>query len=154
MNEADQQTARAPFVGTWHLVSQHSHFPDGRIEPSRGEGAIGVLMYDADGNVSVQLMRTDARAAEFTDLRTVETAFEGYLGYFGTYEVDQVAGVVNHRVLGASYPAFRGTIQRRQFRFESNGNSLILEAAIPADKTIRVLVWRKNLTPNPSAASG
>lgn len=32
----------------------------------------------------------------------VRAAFQGYFGYFGTYAVDAKAGVVTHRVDGAS----------------------------------------------------
>jgi hypothetical protein len=76
-------------VGTWQLISQGTQYPDGRIEASRGENPQGILMYDALGNMSVQLMRTDHRAADYTDLAQIATAFEGYHAYFGTYDVEE-----------------------------------------------------------------
>jgi hypothetical protein len=130
------------FVGTWRLVSQHTHFPDGRVVPSRGDGALGILMYDAQGNMAVQLMRTDDQAADYTDLTDLATAMEGYLGYFGTYQVDEAAQVITHRVLGASFVGYRRSLQRRTFEF-SEPDTLTLTAAVPRDGSVRVLVWRR-----------
>ena len=39
----------------------------------------------------------------------------GFLAYFGTYTVDEKAGVVVHHVEGASFPNWIGTDQRREF---------------------------------------
>jgi hypothetical protein len=141
MSDAEQ------FVGTWQLVSQHTVFLDGQAEPSRGEGALGVLMYDAHGNMAVQLTRSDARAADFTDMSSFEHAMEGYLGYFGRYEVDEQQGVIRHRVIGASYVGYRGSIQRRFYHF--HGDKLTLKGINPADGTTRVLVWKRITTREP-----
>lgn len=130
----------APFVGTWLLMSQRTHFPDGRIEPSRGDTPRGMLVYDAAGNMSVQLMRTDQDAGRFHDLRDVETALDGYLGYFGRYTVDAAGGVVTHHVMGASYPDYIGATLKRLFALE--GDMLTLRAAAE-DGSSRVLVWRR-----------
>lgn len=129
------------FIGTWLLVSQHSLYPDGRRQPSRGDQPAGILIYDRAGNMAVQLMRTDARAGEYTDLGALETAMEGFLAYFGRYEVDAARQIVRHRIIGASYPPYRGTIQIRRYTF--GGDTLTLEAASPLDRSTRVLVWRR-----------
>lgn len=134
-----------PFAGSWRLVSQHSLYPDGRTEPSRGDNAEGMIMYDAAGNMAVQLMRTDGRAAEFTDLSALETAMQGYLAYYGRYEVDapqdERQGVVRHFVTGASYFGFRNTVQVRHYEF--SGDTLTLKAKSSFDDSIRLLVWQR-----------
>ena len=131
----------SPFVGTWRLVSQHSLYPDGSTEPSRGDGADGIIMYDAAGNMAVQLMRTDETAREFTNLAELRTAMQGFLAYYGRYEVDESAGVVRHFVTGSSYFGFRGTTQVRQFEF--SGDTLTLKAKSSFDDSLRLLVWRR-----------
>jgi hypothetical protein len=128
----------ASFVGTWLLLSQHTIYPDGRVEMTRGESPRGVLMYDALGNMSVHLMRTDADARQYTDLASFETAMEGYHAYFGTYEVSEAEGVVRHTVLGAAYPPYRGSVQVRHYAFDGDHLTLTVHAS---DGTRRVIAW-------------
>ena len=134
-----------PFVGTWRLVSQHSLYPDGRVVPSRGDNADGIIMYDAAGNMAVQLMRTDEHATDFTDLADLKTAMQGFLSYYGRYEIEEAGndtvGVVRHMVTGSSYFGFRGTTQVRQYEFE--GETLTLKAKSSFDDSTRLLVWRR-----------
>ena len=130
-----------PFVGSWRLVSQHSLYPDGRIEPSRGEKADGIIMYDAAGNMAVQLMRTDEHATDFTDLSDPKTAMQGFLAYYGRYEVDEAAGVVRHFVTGSSFFDYRGITLERVYKFE--GDTLTLKAQSNFDDSTRLLVWRR-----------
>ncbi|MDX1994076.1 MAG: lipocalin-like domain-containing protein [bacterium] len=129
------------FIGTWLLVSQDSHYPDGRVVPSRGEQPAGILIYDGAGNMAVQLMRTDERAGDYRDVSELRTAMEGYHAYFGTYEVDEAAGVVRHHVIGSAFPPYRGSVQVRAYRFD--GDTLTLTAQAPHDETRRVLIWRR-----------
>ena len=134
-----------PFVGTWRLLSQHSLYPDGRREPSRGEKAEGIIMYDAAGNMAVQLMRVDERATEFTNMAELPTAMQGFLAYYGRYEVDvpqdEHTGVVRHYVTGSSYFGFRNTLQVREYEFA--GDTLTLKAKSSFDDSLRLLVWQR-----------
>src|SRR4051794_126938 len=100
---------QSPFAGTWRLVSQHALYPDGRIELARGENPDGIIMYDTAGNIAVQLMRTDERAAEFSDMLDLEKALQGFLAYYGRYEVDEGACIIRHFVTGSSCFAYRDT---------------------------------------------
>lgn len=129
------------FIGTWRLISQNTHHPDGSITPSRGEQPAGILMYDAAGNMSVQLMRTDDQAQAFTDMQALTTAMDGFLAYFGTYEVDEARQLMMHHLTGASYFGYRGTTQIRQYEF--NGDLLTLKALAPDGVSLRVLIWQR-----------
>jgi hypothetical protein len=131
----------SPFVGTWQLVSQQTLYPDGTTVPSRGENAMGVIMYDQAGNMAVQLMRTDEHATDYTDMTDLKSAMAGFLSYFGRYEVDEEQHKVQHHILGASYFGYRGTTQTRTYEF--SGNELILQAQSPLDNSTRVLRWRR-----------
>lgn len=133
------------FIGTWRLLSQGTQYPDGSIEPSRGENPQGILMYDALGNMSVQLMRTDERAGDYTDLSQIATAFEGYHAYFGTYEVDETEKIVRHHIIGAAYLPYRGTVQIRHYEFLGEAHHQLILKAVGADGTIRILVWERVL---------
>jgi hypothetical protein len=131
----------SPFVGTWTLVSQHSLYPDGTTKPSRGDNAEGIIMYDRAGNMAVQLMRTDEHATEYTDLADLQTAMQGFLSYYGRYEVDEQERIVRHIVRGASYFGFRDTVQVRHYEF--SGDTLTLRAKSSFDDSTRLLVWRR-----------
>jgi hypothetical protein len=135
-------TASTAFIGTWKLLSQHTHFPDGQIVPSRGEDAVGVLMYDTAGNMAVQLMRTDDHAGDYNDMRDLTTAMDGYIGYFGTYEIDTAAQVITHRARGSSFFGYRNSVQRRHYLFSDDGRTLTLSAEAN-DGSRRVLVWER-----------
>ncbi|MFO7320245.1 MAG: lipocalin-like domain-containing protein [Chloroflexota bacterium] len=131
----------SPLVGTWFLVAQYSLSSDGARLNSRGENPAGILMYDNDGNMSVQLMRTDERAAEYTDLSDLRTAMEGYHAYFGRYEVDEAQKLVRHHVTGSAYPDYRGTTQIRYYELE--GNTLTLRGEADTTRPARVMVWQR-----------
>ncbi len=130
---------RDRLIGTWLLVSQHTQYPDGRVVVTRGAAPRGVLMYDALGNMAVQLMRTDAQAGDYTDLTQLRTAMEGYHAYFGTWDLDEAAGIVRHHVIGAAYPPYCGTTQVRHYALEGDRLTLRVEA----ETETRLLVWRR-----------
>ena len=44
------------FIGTWRLVSLEIRGPDGEVMYPMGQNPRGVLMYDANGEMAVQLM--------------------------------------------------------------------------------------------------
>jgi len=129
------------FVGSWRLVSQHSLYPDGRTFPSRGDGADGILMYDANGMMAVQLVRTDQHAALFRNIATLDTSLKGFLAYFGWYEVVESAQEVHHYVQRSSYPGFVGRTLIRTYRFEAD--RLVLTAKSPTDESVRELAWAR-----------
>lgn len=135
-------TIREQLIGTWRLISQHTEFPDSSIEATRGENPTGLLMYDTQGNMTVQLMRTDEKSGQHHDLRKPETFIQEYHAYFGTYSVHEDKSEVHHHIIGAAFPDYRGTTQIRPFSLE--GDMLTLRV-FATDDTIRVLVWQRLL---------
>jgi Lipocalin-like domain len=138
-----------PFVGTWRLVSMESRDEAGHVQYPLGRDVAGQLSYDADGNVSAVVARADMPPFASDDLRRgtdaeVRTAFEGFLGYFGTYSVDWAAGTVTHHVSSASFPNWAGTEQVRYFRAE--GRRLALSAppiSVSGRQLTATLVWER-----------
>ena len=111
-------------VGTWALVATEWRRADGRHANPFGDGAIGVLTYDAAGYMTAQVMRRDRPALPPETPATLDAAFAsaaaGFLAYFGTYEVDADASVVTHSVLASSFPPWVGGAHRRRFSVEGN----------------------------------
>jgi Lipocalin-like domain len=88
-------------VGSWRLVSYEDRDADGAVVYPYGRSPAGLLVYDATGHMAIQIMKEPPPdvAADDWDKFTVEekvALYEGYVAYFGRYEVDTTRGVVIH----------------------------------------------------------
>jgi len=123
--QQSSRKAKDPFVGTWKLVSYEvgaSH-PMGRV-------AVGLLTYDANGRMSMQVMRSDRpkfRASggkeggyEAGTAEEVMSAYRGYIAYFGSYDVNEKGGVVTHHIEGSLFPNWVGRDQIEFFKISGN----------------------------------
>lgn len=128
-------TDRDRFVGHYRLASRERLNDQNEWVPSEGRmgrDAVGMITYSADGHMTVQIMRRD-RPAFAAGTRAdgtpdeVRAAFDGYLAYFGTYEVDEEEGAVTHQLEGALYPNWLGAGLKRFYAF--SGNRLTLTVA-------------------------
>jgi hypothetical protein len=139
------------FVGVWRLVTSEFKLADGNTVYPYTEGAIGMLIYDENGYMSAQGMRPDRSFFVSGDLRNgtpeeINEAFNGYLAYFGKYEVNEQEGTVTHQIKGALFPNWVGQDQKRFFEF--SGNRLTLKTPpIPAAGTtvVGILVWEREI---------
>lgn len=118
------------FVGTWDLVSLEAKSSNGETEYSFGKDPFGRLMYDADGHMSVVVMRRGRSKFASGDLLTgtseeIREAFEGFEAYCGTYEIDAQKGTLTHHIIGSRLPTYEDTHQLRHFRIEENRMTLI-----------------------------
>src|ERR1700678_817772 len=97
------QALREQFIGTWKLVSIES-------EESRlfGDRPVGIMIYDAPGTVAVKIMRTPrpipAGGPAFPPAKEVQVAYKGYYAYYGTWEVDELKGIITHHLEGSLRP--------------------------------------------------
>ena len=136
-----------PFIGTWRLVSAEYRYADGHVVEYLGANPLGVLTYDAFGNMAVQLMRRDRPAFASGDrlggaLNEIKAAFEGYHAYFGTFTVDEKAGIVTHHIQGCSFPNWVGVDQKRFFDLEGNRLNLRTPPLLMhGDQAVGYLIW-------------
>jgi hypothetical protein len=99
-------TLREQLIGTWKLVS-HPYYP----------GAVGRLLYAADGQMCVTIMRPDrlkfSTASPFGGSTAEEraAAAAGYFNYCGSYHVNDEKGIVTDRVELSLFPNWVGTEQ-------------------------------------------
>jgi Lipocalin-like domain len=146
------ETAGAPqIVGTWRIVSIDTSTATG--EPRKkwmGEKPDGVLMYDGNGSMSVQLVKDPRpRFAEGNhEKATTEEkvgAFDGYYAYFGRYEIDAASSTVTHFVRGSLLADEEvGVTYKRRFRLD--GDRLELTTAPFAEggeQRVNRLVWER-----------
>lgn len=140
---------RDHLVGVWKLVASEFKRSDGEIAYPYGKNAVGMLIYDVSGNMSVQFMRPDRPFFVSGDLREgtpaeINAAFNGYVAYFGKYEVDAEEGTITHCIKGSLFPNWAGQNQKRFF--ELCDNRLTLKAVpIRAEGAMitSILVWER-----------
>jgi hypothetical protein len=131
---AAAQVTAADFVGTWELASIESPMPNGNWGPASLPMAgtpVGIIMYDALGNMAVQIT---------TEPRGVETPADqpeivnGYVAYYAKYEVNAGAGTVTHHRRSHINSAFASLSVVRYFEFA--GDTLTLTVA--PDRNLRL----------------
>jgi hypothetical protein len=141
--------AKQSFVGVWDLVSFEARLSDGRVITPLGEDAVGRVIYDADGRMSVQIMRRDRPAFASGDMlkgesEEVRAAFEGYIAYSGTYEVREDDACVLHRVEASLFPNWIGGEQVRFFEFPDGRLKLSTPSLVyGGGETTSVLIWER-----------
>ena len=131
-------------IGTWRLLSYETVEANGRRGRPYGE-AVGRLSYDANGNMSGQVMRPGRARVELGDgnAQQVRAAYVGYIAYFGRYDVASDGQSVVHHVEGSLNPAWVGGDQARGIRFD--GNRLVLTVDVHKGGGIvhHVLTWER-----------
>jgi hypothetical protein len=133
--QAPKQFARRSmsdeFVGAWKLISYERRTAAGEVSYPMGQNPVGRLTYDALGRMSAQIMRPDRPkpqgvASASWSAEEKAAAFDGYIGYYGTFTVSETERVVIHHVEASLYPHWVGSDQRRMYEF--SGSQLILRA--------------------------
>ncbi len=93
----------------------------------RGANPKGIIYYGPHGEMAVQIApdvrRPRAGAAMTPD--EAFTAVKDYIAYFGTYTVDEAAGIVTHHRHDSLQPGDKDDLVRR---YELNGDRLVLRA--------------------------
>ena len=149
IEEKPRSTLREKFVGTWTLKSFEFRLSDGTVTNPMGKEATGMLMYDAHGHMSAQMMRTGRPIFASGDQQKgtpeeIKAAFEGYIAYFGDYVIDVDEKAVIHRTKGAMFPNMVGQDQKRFYEF--SGNRLTL-TTVPIQfggvQITGVLTWER-----------
>jgi catechol 1,2-dioxygenase len=120
-------------IGAWRLVHFVRIKADGAREYPFGEDAIGYIYYSEAGVMAVQISRKSRD--EVKDLARLK---QGYLAYFGRYEIDPEKQVVRHFVEGEIFPGGHPAVLERNYRFE--GDFMTLR---PVDETRRELLWQR-----------
>lgn len=119
---------RARLIGAWHMVSMEEQAPDGTLSHHADRAAM--LVYTADGHVSVQVMYP---ASEIASTANSPYSQAGYEASFGSYDVDEQAHIVTHHVQGALGRALVGKSLPRVMQFSADGH-LTLRSARPEER--------------------
>ena len=122
-------------VGTWSLLS-YIEVPIGGEDSlfPMGKAPYGVLMYSADGYMSVQIAKNDRLLYKSNDklMATHEemvSSLQGYMAFSGRYKVDNNNAIVSYIIKSSLYPNWKNQVQRRKIDFE--GDILYLKSTEP-----------------------
>jgi Lipocalin-like domain len=114
---------RKRLIGAWKLL-RFEVLVDGKLLHPYGERPIGRLTYDEAGRMSAHVMKP-GRKSSITDPLAVTSAScdelrqiaDGYVGYYGTFTLDEESKTVIHHVESCTLPAWVGTDQTRHYQF-------------------------------------
>jgi hypothetical protein len=136
------------FIGTWKLVSHQLKTLDNQIDYPFGRDAIGYLMYNNDGYMSVAIMTANRPLFKSEDIKAGTpdekiSIADTHVSYCGQYEVQD--NKVIHHVKVSSFPNWTDTSQERIFKFE--GNRLILSVSDPVliagKQQVGLVTWER-----------
>lgn len=119
--EKSQAELRKPFIGSWKLVSI-----TGGANPGARGTSTGMIIYDAHGYMAAQI-QPDRKRATYTGTPTAEQLADrarGYTAYFGTYTIDEKAGIVTHHRQGQLDSGDVNFV--RKYQFIDGGNRIVL----------------------------
>lgn len=135
------------FIGTWRLISCELKNSEGKINYPMGKDAIGYIMYNHDGYMSVAFMSSNRRPFESGDIfggsiEEKESAIDTYVSYCGKYDISE--GYVVHHIEVSLFPNWIGTGKKRKYQFE--GNRLILSTdplIVKGQEVEALLIWER-----------
>lgn len=140
----------AAFIGSWELISFTETLKDGRSVEPMGHNPLGLLLYTEDGFVSAQLSSEDSGQRTPSSAHRSQPAAEScgtpnsYIGYSGTFTVNETLHEVVHYPTVAHDTKLLGSALRRTFVFDMD--RLLLKASTPETGELIVeaqLVWRR-----------
>ena len=141
---APAQTAK-DLIGVWTLVSDENVRADGSRVQVMGANPQGLLIFDADGRYSLQLLRPNR--PKFASNNRMEgtaeenkAAVQGANPHWGTYSVNESDRTIDFKIEHAFFPNWEGTEQKRPFTL--TGDQLRYTATASTGGTAE-LVWRR-----------
>jgi hypothetical protein len=145
------------FIGTWRMTEFKAVTGTGQVVYPFGTDARGLLTYTDEGRMWGVIWKSNRQPFAVNDQQrgTPEeytAAVQSYIQYFGTFDVDQDAGVINHRLEQSIFPNWNGTTQTRFFTFSDHFNRLVLSTPpIPFGGTtiVGTVSWVR-LEPHPA----
>ena len=136
-------------AGVWSLVSSEFRTSSGNVIYPLGEDALGQAIFAESGYMSGQLMRQGRPAFASGDQASgtpeeAQKALQGYVAYYGKYEVDVEQQTLTTHVEGSMFPNWVGSQQVRFY--ELSDTQLILKTppiAFGDEEFTGLLTWER-----------
>jgi hypothetical protein len=137
-------------IGAWRLLSAEFRSSDAKIAYPWGKNATGLLIYNASGYVSAQIMNPDRpKFASRDNLKgtpeETKLAFDGYQAYYGTFEIDEKEKMVIHHITGNLFPNAIGVAFKRYYEFSSNDRLTLSTPpmTMSGERIAGLLIWER-----------
>ena len=146
---------RQQLIGAWRLVTIELSGPSGPIvDPFYQADSQGIIVYDSSGWMSVQIAAPhrqafDVPASQSPSSQTAEqsrrkaAAYDTYYSYFGTWDLDEMTGVVTHYVKSSLIPAETGLSYAQNATLESGRLTFTVRNRTHGKETVRRKVWER-----------
>ena len=143
-----QKTIKEQLVGTWMLVLVDNVLPDGsRVQPY-GANPQGILMFDSNGNYSLQILRA-GRAKFASNDKTQGTSEEnkalvlGSNSHFGKYSINEVDHTITFHIEHAFFPNWEDTEQKRSFTLAGDEFKYIVPTTTNGAGVTGEVAWKR-----------
>lgn len=136
-------------VGTWTLRTVDNIMPDGSRVHLYGDMPQGMLIFNADGRYSLQIMRGDKKPFASND-KAQATAMEYHDAYlasnthFGHYMLNKADGTLTFRIEHASFPNWEGKESVEKYMLKDGVLSYIVPTPTTGKGAVGEVVWVKN----------
>lgn len=140
-NQGTAPDAERRIVGHYRLVKFET-FDEKGTRVAEYDG--GRIMYDAAGNMSAQLMRSNRKGLSTPSTEPERAAaYATYTAYYGKYTIDAAAGKVTHHVEGALNANWVKTDLVRWYAFSEDGKQLMLSLKNAEGRVSGTLTWER-----------
>ena len=146
-------------IGAWQLVSIETIRPSGEvIYPYYGKHPQGLITYDRNGSMSVQIVSDPAPTVPSSSSRESvlsappaekTKAFDGYYAYYGTWTFDAANSTVTHHIQQSLTPGERGEDAVRHFVLDDDRLIVTAKTHEMGEDHERKLVWQRVASPQP-----
>ena len=147
--ENDHVQTLKQLVGVWRLVSSEFRTSSGGVVYPLGEDARGQAIFTETGYMSGQLMRQDrpefASGSQASGTpEEIAAAFQGYIAYYGSCEIDVEKQTLTTHVEGSLYPNWVGGFQMRFYQLNDDHLTLRTPPITVGEEEITgVLTWKR-----------
>ena len=134
--------------GTYALISVDNIDKNGNRIHLYGDDPKGLLILDAHGNYSLQIMSSGrpkfaaADKAKGTDDEN-RAAVKGCNTHFGTYTIDEAKGTIIFNIAHASFPNWEGTQQARPFTLLNDVFTYTVPSPTTGGGVTGEVVWKR-----------
>jgi hypothetical protein len=150
-----QIPTREQLIGAWRLVSIDLSGPTGPlVDPFYQADSEGIIVYDSSGWMSVQIAAPHRRLLEVPASRSPPAgsgpvsrrkaaAFDTYYSYYGTWDLDEQAGVVTHHVKSSLISAETGISYAQNVALQGRRLTFTVRDRSHGKETVRRKVWER-----------
>jgi len=150
---------RQELIGAWRLLSIQIAGPSGPLlDPFYNADSAGILIYDASGWMSVQIVGRHRPAMAAPASRpTHDTAqqaqlkaavLDSYYAYFGTWEFDEATSTLTHHIKSSLIPGESGISYSQTVTVDGGHLVFTTRREVAGGAAVQKKIWQRILSPD------